>query len=89
MSSYTRKKRRLFLLGVRDIELGVPKLSAGTGEQIFNTVDTMQQWNVTNKVQAMSFDTTDSNTGAKMGACTLFEAGRDLLCVKRHVAFVK
>ncbi|XP_022825785.1 uncharacterized protein LOC111355908 [Spodoptera litura] len=62
--------------------LCVPKLIAGTGESMSAAVyDAMEQWNITNQVQAMSFDTTASNTGAKNGACALLEAkiGRELL----------
>lgn len=71
--------------------LGVPKLTAGTGENMSDAVfDAMEQWNVTNQVQAMSFDTTASNTGAKKGACALLEAktGRGLLWLAcRHHMF--
>lgn len=71
--------------------LGVPKLTSATGEKISDAVfDIMQQWNVTNKVRAMSFDTTASNTGVKKGACTLLEekTGRDLLWLAcRHHVF--
>lgn len=71
--------------------LGVPKLTAGTGENTSKAVfDTMKQWNITNQVRAMSFDTTASNTGAKKGACALLEAkaGRNLLWLAcRHHVF--
>jgi hypothetical protein len=44
-------------------------------------VNCLDDWNIRDRVQAMSFDTASSNTGNKLGACTLIEAqiGRDLL----------
>ncbi|GBP27267.1 hypothetical protein EVAR_77281_1 [Eumeta japonica] len=70
--------------------LGVPKLVAGTGKQISDAVfDTVRQWNITNKIQAMSLDTTASNTGARKGACVFLEekTGHDLswLACRHHV----
>jgi hypothetical protein len=43
--------------------------------------DMVNQWNLVEKVQAMSFDTTSANTGRFRGACVLFEKqiGRELL----------
>lgn len=71
--------------------LSVPKLTAETGENTSAAVyNAMEQWNVTNQVRAMSFDTTASNTGAKNGSCALLEAktGRDLLWLAcRHHLF--
>jgi hypothetical protein len=62
--------------------LGVPKLPCGTGQAIAKAVmDCLEDWGVKDRIQAMSFDTTSSNTGCKSGACTLLEemVGRDLL----------
>ncbi len=54
--------------------LGVPKLSSGTGEATAAAVyNLLEHWNVTNKVKAMCFDTTASNSGQKNGACVLLE----------------
>jgi len=62
--------------------LGVPKLSSGTGQAMAKAVmDCLEDWGVKERIQAMSFDTTSSNTGCKSGACTLLAEmiGRDLL----------
>jgi len=54
--------------------LGVPKIQNGTGEmQAQAVLVTLQQWNLADRVQFMSFDTTASNTGNKNGCCTLLE----------------
>ena len=44
-------------------------------------MECLGDWNIRDRVQALSFDRTSSNTGNKLGACTLIEAqlGRDLL----------
>jgi len=70
--------------------LGVPKLTAGTGEQEAEAVfGLLNQWRLVDKVQAMSVDTTAGNTGHLNGACTLLEKkmGRDLLWLacRHHV----
>ena len=62
--------------------LGVPVLQQGTGSAQAEAVyDALIDWNVTPQVQAMSFDTTSSNTGKDKGACSLLEVklGRKLL----------
>lgn len=62
--------------------LGVPKLTAGTGENEADAVHSLlEKWNITESVQAMSFDTTSVNTGINKGACILLERmiGRELL----------
>lgn len=62
--------------------LGVPRLPSGTGKAMAEAViDCLEDWGVKDRVVAMSFDTTSSNTGIKSGACTLIEAalGRDVL----------
>jgi len=70
--------------------LGVPKLSSGTGQAMAKAVvDCLDDWNIRNRVQALSFDTTSSNTGNKLGACTLIEVqiGRELLhlACRQHI----
>jgi hypothetical protein len=54
--------------------LGVRMLPKGAGEAeasaVFNLV---QDWNISNKVKLMSFDTTASNADLKASACTLLE----------------
>lgn len=62
--------------------LGVPKIHSGTGEsQAQAVVDALDQWRITDKIAALSFDTTASNTGSRGGACVLIEQklGRKLL----------
>jgi len=62
--------------------LGVPRFPSGTGAAMAKAVvDSLEEWGVKDRVVSMSFDTTSSNTGVKLGACTLIEAalGRDLL----------
>lgn len=55
--------------------LGVPVTENGTGEAEAEAVhERLEFWNLSDKVQAMSFDTTKSNTGEKIGACTLLES---------------
>jgi hypothetical protein len=62
--------------------LGVPQLASGTGQATAKAVmECLEDWGVKDRIQAMSFDTTSSNTGHKSGACTVLEEllGRDLL----------
>lgn len=62
--------------------LEVLKLPSGTGEaQAQAVVDSLKKWGIEDKVQAMCFDTTSSNTGRHKGACILIEQllGRKLL----------
>ena len=67
--------------------LGVPKLASGTGYNesmaIHNLLET---WKFTDKVQALSFDTTSVNTGRFNGVCILLEEkiGRELLWLACH-----
>jgi len=52
--------------------LGVPKLPAGTGEAQANAVyQLIDDWQLTERIQSMCFDTTASNTGSKAGACAI------------------
>ena len=54
--------------------LAVPNLPNGTGEATANAVvTTLEDWGVKNRVMALSFDTTASNTGLVSGACTIVE----------------
>lgn len=62
--------------------LGVPELSSGTGKNTANAVyDILRDWDIVNKVQAASYDTTAANTGATNGAVSLLQnqLGHDLL----------
>ena len=62
--------------------LCVPKLASGTGKAIADAVTTaIQEWNVSDNVVAMGFDTTAVNTGYLSGACSIIEQrlGRRLL----------
>lgn len=44
--------------------LGIPPLPSGTGANQANAIiKALDDWNVTEQVQAMCFDTTSSNTG--------------------------
>ena len=52
--------------------LRVPILPNGTGEaQASATFETLQDWNFTDRVHFIPFDTTASNTGLKSGAFTI------------------
>jgi hypothetical protein len=54
--------------------LAVPKLNSGTGEAMATAVyEALQDWNLCDRVQAMCFDTTASNTGNNLGACPLLQ----------------
>jgi len=67
--------------------LSVPTLAAGTGEQEAVAVyNQLKLWRLSEKLVAMSFDTTAENTGHLKGACTLLELklGRELLWLVCH-----
>ena len=54
--------------------LGVPKLASGTDDsQAQAVVECLKDWGICEKVVALSFDTTASNTGDSKGACVLIE----------------
>ncbi|KAL4149448.1 hypothetical protein QTP88_003398 [Uroleucon formosanum] len=54
--------------------LGVPHLSSGIGKEISSAVyNTLNEWNMLEKVQAFVFDTTASNSGRLNGSCVLLE----------------
>lgn len=54
--------------------LRVPKLHHGTGDNMANVVfDEIVDWNLTNVIIGMCCDTTNSNTGWKLGAATTLQ----------------
>jgi len=54
--------------------IGVPKLVTATGKaQAQAVVHQFEEWQDSNKVGAMRFDTTASNTGKNNGVCVLIE----------------
>lgn len=54
--------------------LAVPTLASGTGRAQEDAVTkALTEWHIENRVQAMSFDTTSSNTGNMNGTCMLIE----------------
>lgn len=62
--------------------LAVPKLSTGTAAAQADAILTcLDQWGVKDSIQALSFDTTATNTGERSGTCLLLEQnlGRELL----------
>lgn len=62
--------------------LGVPKSESGKGTAMADVIyETLIDWNLADKVEAMCFGTTASNTGPYNGACHFLQQkiGRDLL----------
>ena len=62
--------------------LDIPSIGSASGENMANAVSTaLYNWGITERVRAMSFDTTASNTGRLRGAAPLLEdlLGRPLL----------
>ena len=54
--------------------LCVPKIASGTGENMATAVyNAFQDWNVSENIKSLCFDTTRSNTGLKKEARTLIE----------------
>lgn len=54
--------------------LGVPKKENSTGEEMAESVFRMLiEWDAMDDIEAMSFDTTYSNSGQYIGACVLLE----------------
>jgi len=54
--------------------LGVPKLQSGAGESAASVVvERAIDWEISDQVKCMSFDTTAVNTGRRSGACILLE----------------
>jgi len=84
---------RLPVLVTRDgIEklLGVPKVASGTGyNESVAVYNVLESWKLTEKVQALCFDTTSVNIGPFGGVCVLLEnkIGRELLWLacRHHV----
>jgi hypothetical protein len=73
---YTKVERLPIIISGPTAEriLHVPKLVNGTGKAIAEAVfSTLQEWNVADKIKAMSFDTTASNSGIRSGAAVLIE----------------
>jgi len=66
----------------------VPVIGSGTGEEQANVcLSTLDDWQLRVQVRGLVFDTTSSNTGLNMGACTLIERalGTDLVWIAcRH-----
>lgn len=79
-----RKINRVAVLVVGDkIQklLGVVIASSGSGSaEAAEILKLLKQWNVTNNVKGMCFDTTASNSGLKNGSCAIIERslGRQL-----------
>jgi hypothetical protein len=70
--------------------LGIPKLDSGTGsEQAAATHKLLVDWDLSENIVGLSFDTTASNTGVTNGACVLLEEkiGKPLLrlACRHHV----
>ena len=65
----------ILVSGNRTVQLlNVPKLPNGTGSEMAKTVvRTLKDWELTERISGMSFDTTASNTGQNNGACVLIE----------------
>lgn len=61
--------------GESDQLLVVAKLAGGgTGEQMATAIcNTIDEWGIGERIRAMCFDTTSSNTGCRNGACVLLE----------------
>lgn len=71
--------------------LGVAKSHSGTGANQANEICNLtDDWNLSERITAMGFDTTAANTGIRNGACALVEKklGRDLLWLacRHHVS---
>lgn len=72
--------------------LRVPPLDTGTGvNQAYAMLQTLEDWCTIDKVQALSCDTTASNTGHIEGACVLFEQHlqRDILYLPLSSVYTK
>lgn len=87
LSDLTSKEKRLEITDRLAIVLSangktkllrVPKILNGTGriqaDAVFNA---LADWNVLDKIKAMCFDTTASNTGIRNGTCVLLEKLQD------------
>lgn len=70
--------------------LGIPKISNSKGISMAEAVfQTLNEWDLVDKVEGMCFDTTVSNTGVNIGACKYLQdmIGHDLLplACRHHV----
>lgn len=70
--------------------LEAPATESGKGvDEVEAVFEILKDWNLCQKVRAINFDTTSSNTGCNSGACTLLEEklGRKLyrLACRHHV----
>lgn len=53
-------------------QLGIPKIQDGAGKsQAAAVLKLLEEWNLTENVKFMCFDTTASNTGVRNGACKI------------------
>ncbi|KYM96046.1 Chondroitin proteoglycan-2 [Cyphomyrmex costatus] len=71
--------------------LGAPALDAAKGIDMASAIIcTMNEWNVTDGVKALCFDTTSSNTGPHTGLCAVLEKKLDRsflhLACRHHIA---
>ena len=58
--------------------LGILELTNGTGKEVSEAdITTLLDWDIQDRVKAMSFDTTAANTGTEARACTLVEKKLD------------
>ena len=82
------------LVSSPDIEyeklLAIPKLQSSTGATMANAiVRIIREWKLEDRVEALCFDTTASNTGIHAGCCQLFEVELDRpllhLACKHHI----
>lgn len=74
ITGHTKVERLPILISTNGVQklLGVPICEDGSGEAIANAVhDVLVEWNLLDKVEAMCFDTTSTNTGRMKGACQL------------------
>jgi len=70
--------------------IAIPKVEKGTGEEVAKAASApLLEWDISDKVVAMSFDTTAANTGRKKGACALLQQklGKDFLWLACHHHF--
>lgn len=71
--------------------LSVPKLHNGTAAAMFQAItQTIDEWNLRNRIKGLCFDTTASNTGSKNGVCVQLETefGQQLLnlACRHHIS---
>ena len=71
------KVNRLAVMLVQESEskiLSIAKTNDSTGRVEAEKVkEVLDDWNVTEKIVALGFDTTSSNTGIHKGSCTLLQ----------------